>query len=272
MNTLLKTLWFSIAIVVSGTVCGQNNEYIVKSVKGSVEYKLKSTDDWQHVKRLLSLPKASTLNIAAGSELTVYSHSNPQPLRITKQGESRLRTLISEAEKSATVSRGKELLSVFNSKGNKGVTMRSGVSYRGNEDQAFLLPLSKAVKSPATSDKAPISLTLIKDGEGDFDVEISNNSADNLATAIIINVDGKYSALHISGDSSNPGMLDLPAGMKLVIPDCKLIDIEGMKVVALASKDVFNPETLCTVMNGSSQNENENGSDAGAVAVEASIR
>lgn len=150
--------------------------------------------------------------------------------------------------------------------------MRSGVSYRGNEDQAFLLPLSKAVKSPATSDKAPISLTLIKDGEGDFDVEISNNSADNLATAIIINVDGKYSALHISGDSSNPGMLDLPAGMKLVIPDCKLIDIEGMKVVALASKDVFNPETLCTVMNGSSQNENENGSDAGAVAVEASIR
>ncbi|MDE6263618.1 MAG: hypothetical protein K2M11_00585 [Paramuribaculum sp.] len=273
MNTLLKTLWLSITIALAATVSAQNNEYIVKSVKGSVEYKLKSSDDWQPVKRLLSLPKASTLNIAAGAELTVYSQSNPQPLRISKQGESRLRTLIAEAEKSATVSRGKEIISVFNSKGNKGITMRSGTSFRGNEDQEFLLPLSKAVKSPAASGNTPISLTLIKDGEGDFDVEISNNSADNLAAAIIINVGGKYSALHISGDASNPGMLDLPAGMKLMIPDCKIVDIEGMKVVALASKEVFNPETLCTLMNGSNiQSENENGSDAGAVAVEALIR
>lgn len=266
----MKTLWVSIAIILSGAAYAQNNEYIVKSVKGAVEYKLKQTDEWQQVKRLLSLPKASTLNIASGAEITVYSKSNPQPIRITKQGESRLRTLIAEAEKSAAVSRGKEILSVFNSKGNKGVAMRSGTSFRGNEDQAFLLPLSKAVKSPAASDKAPISLTLIKDGEGDFDVEISNNSADAVAAAVIINVGGKYSALHISGDASNPGMLDLPAGMKLVIPDCKLVDIEGMKVVALASKAVFNPDTLCTVLNGSNnQNENENGSDAGAVAVEA---
>lgn len=269
MNTLLKTLWVSIAIILSGAAYAQNNEYIVKSVKGSVEYKLKSPDDWQPVKRLLQLPKSSTLNIASGSEITVYSKSNPQPVRITKQGENKLRALISDAEKSATSGRAKEIAAVFNGTGTQGATMRPGVSYRGNENQSMLLSLSKAVKSPTTSGKAPISLTLIKDSDGDFDVEISNNT-ETLAIAIIINIGGKYSALRISGDASNPGMLDLPAGMKLVIPDCKLVDIEGMKVVALASKAVFNPDTLCTVLNGSNnQNENENGSDAGAVAVEA---
>lgn len=272
MNTLLKTLWLGIAIVLSGAASAQNNEYIVKSIKGSVEYKLKQTDEWQPAKRLLSLPKSSILNIASGAEITVYSQSNPQPLRLAKQGENRLRTLISEAEKSATAGRGKELTEVFKGTGGGGVTMRSGTAFRGNEDQSALLPLSKAVKSPVASGKAPISLTLIKDGEGDFDVEICNNTAEPLATAVIINIGGKYSALQISGDASNPGMLEIPAGNKLVVPDCKLVDIEGMKVIALASKNPFNPETLCTVMNGSSQDENENGSDAGAVAVEATIR
>ncbi len=272
MNTLLKTLWLSIAIVMSVTASAQNNEYIVKSLKGTVEYKKNQNDEWKPAKRLLTLSKSSFLNIAPGSEITVYSQTNPQPIRISKQGESRLRTLISDAEKSATTSRGKEIADVFKGAGGDRMSAHSGVSHRGIDDQAMLLPLSKAVKSPAASGKAPISLTLIKDSEGDFDVEVSNNSADTLATAVIINVGGNYSALHISGDTSNPGLLVIPAGNKLIVPDCKLVDIEGMKVVALASKNVYNPETLCTLMNGSVQDENGIGSDAGAVAVEASIK
>lgn len=272
MNTLVKTLLMSIALMFSAGASAQKAEYIVKELKGSVEYKLKAGDAWQPAKRLLSLPKSAMLNLGAGAEITVYSQANPQPLRITTTGENRLRSLITEAEKKSAESRGTELAHIFKGHSEQSQTMRSGTSYRGPADQTMLSPLSLAVKSPAPFDKAPIALTLVKDNEGDYSVELSNNSDIPLATAVILKIGDRYSALRISDDASDAGMLILPAGIKITVPECTLIAVDGMQAIAVASKEPFSAETLCLLLNSPADTGNDNGPDTGAVAVEASVR
>ncbi len=270
MNTILKTLWLAILLSVATIASAQKSEYIVKDIKGSIDYKLKATDEWKQVKRLTPLSKSAILNFADGSEMTVYSTTNPQPLRIIGAGEKRLRTLITEAETKAAKSRGNELAHILKGQGEQTKTLRSGTSYRGQEDDANLLSLYNALISPDSSGNASITLNLIKDEEGNYNVELTNNSDTDMATAVIINIADTYSALSISDDPTNPGLLILPAGMKLIVPECTVIDIDGMKAFAVASYEEFSPQTLCVLLN-SRKVENNDGPDNGAVAVEGAV-
>lgn len=270
MNLTLKMICLAIMVTISSIASAQKTEYIVKDIKGSVEYKAKASEEWKQVKRLTPLSKSSILNFNNGSEITVYSTTNPQPLRITGTGENRLRTLITDAEAKAAKARGNELAHILKGHGEQTKTMRSGTSYRGQEDDANLLSLYNAVISPSSTGNEPITLNLISDGDGNYNVELTNNSDTDLATAVIINLSDNYSALSISDDPSNQGMLILPAGMKLIVPECTVIDIEGMKAFAVASYEPFSPQTLCVLLN-SRKVENNNGPENGAVAVEGAI-
>lgn len=269
MNKLLKTLLLFVTLALCTSASAQRTEYIVKEVKGSVEYKLKATDDWQPAKRLLSLPKSSILKLADGASITVYTRENPQALRISTAGEHKLRTLITEAEKKATESRGNALTHILNSQNSAGQTVRSGTSYRGAADVSMLASLSEAVKSPLQAGNAPISLRLIKDEEGDYDLELSNNSSDALALAVIVKVNDKYNALNIAGDGS--GILILPEGKSAVVPECKLVGIEGMRVIAIASEEEFSPETLCILLNSPAETKPDHNDATAALAVEVAI-
>ena len=272
MNSFVKVLFLSIMLSITAIASAQKTEYTVHNLKGSVEYKLKQADGWQPVKRLMSLPKSSFLKIADGAELTVYSTSNPQPLRLTLAGENKLRTLINDAEAKSAKTRGSKITQIFNGQGKPGVIMPAGTSYRGQDDDTILVDLYNAMLSPMPVGNAPVSLSLINGGDGDFNVELSNNSDIDLAVAVIINVSGNYSDINISGDPSNMGMLVLPAGVTMIVPECSLIGIEGMKVYAVASPEPFSPETLCVLLNSEARGEKPNGSDSRAVAVEASIK
>lgn len=271
MNTLLKSIVLCIVLAFSGHALAQKSEYIIKDIKGSVEYKAKPTDEWQPAKRLLSLAKSALVKIADGSEMTIYSQSNPQILRIATPGENRLRTLINEAEKKAAEARGGEIAHVFKGHGAQRQAVRSGTSYRGPADKAMLMPLFDAVKAPVSGEKAPIALGLIKDSNGEYDVELANNSDTELAIAVIILIDGRYSALRISDGTGDNGIVTLPAGVKMVIPECKLVAVNGMKAIAVASQEAFSPETLCIVLNSPADKDNGPAGEGGAVAVEASV-
>lgn len=272
MNSFVKMLFLSIMLSISVIASAQKAQYTVHDIKGSVEYKLKQSDDWQPAKRLMSLPKSAILKIDEGAQLTVYSNSNPQPLRLTLAGENKLRTLISNAEAEAAKSRRLKITHILDGHGEPGKIMPAGTSYRGQDDDVILRDLYNAIFSPVSQGKAPVSLSLIKDGNGGFNVELSNSSDLDLAVAVVINVAGNYSDVSISGDASNVGLLVLPAGVSMVVPECTLIDIEGMKVYAVASSDMFSPQTLCVLLNGNVPSEKNNGSESRAVAVEASVK
>lgn len=266
MNRFIKSTIFFMALALATTVCAQRTEYIIKEIKGQVEYRLKATDEWQTAKRLLALPMSSTLKVADGASLTVYSRENPQTLCISTPGENKLRKLVTEAQKRAEESRGNALAHVLKGAGTTGQTVRSGTSYRGAEDASMLVTLSEAVKSPSDPQKAPISLALIKDSEGDYELELSNLSDGPLVMGVIVKVNDRYSAVDISGDSS--GMLVLPAQSRALVPECKLAGIEGMRVIAVASPEAFSPQTLCVMLNGTAEAHDGAGSGAGAIAVE----
>lgn len=276
MNNLKKFLVVMIGLWVATAACAQKTEYIIKNVKGAVEYRLKPSDAWQPVKRLLTLPKSSTVKIGDGAEITVYSESNPQPLRITSTGENKLRTLINEAEKKSAEARGGELAHLLKGTGGSAQTVRSGASYRGPADQGIIPLIAKAVKTPvASTPKTAISLTLVKDEEGDYDVVLSNNSKKDLSVAVIVNTGRKYTALRISDDANNASLLELPAGVSLTIPECKVVGLEGIKAIAVGAEEIFSPETLCVVLNSPAEPENGGNAtekSAAVTAVEASIR
>lgn len=266
----LRSLILILTLTLTFTASAQKNEYIVKEIKGNVEYRLKQTDDWKPVKRLLSIPKSAIIKIAEGGSMTIYSQSNPQTLKINTSGERRLRPLIEEAEKKAAQARGGEIAHVIKGHGEQGQTIRSGTSYRGPADMSELLPITAAVRTATAS--APIGLTLTKDSEGDYGVGLSNDSDTTLVFAVIVNIGGKYSALGISDDPESTKTLLLPAGAVLTVPECILADIEGMQAVAVAAKKPFDPETLCIVLNGQGATVDKDGTDMGAVAVKALVK
>lgn len=273
MNFIAKALCVCFMLTISTIVSAQKTEYIVNEVKGSVEYQQpKSTEGWRPLKRLITLTKASTLNIHDGAEISIYSKTDPQPLRIAIPGQNRLRTLIEEAKAIAAKSRGSKLKDIFKGHGEQALTMQPGVSYRGHEDDENILSLYYAVISPSTSVKSPISLNLLNNGEGGFNVELSNNGDKALATAIIVKIGDTYSPLSISDDPSNTGLLILPKGLSLTVPECTVMDIEGLKAMVVASPIPFSPETLCVLLNSPNKPEKGNGPENGAVAVEASVR
>lgn len=271
MKTLLRSIILCIALTIASIAPAQKTEYIIKEVKGNVEYRLKQADEWKPAKRLLSIPKSSLIKITDGSGMTVYSQSNPQTLKINTPGENRLRTLIDAAEKKAAKTRGGELTHVFKGYGEQVKTLRSGTSYRGMEDMAGLSSIAAAVLTANTSDNASIGITLAKDNEGDYGVELSNNSDTPLVFAVIININGKYNALHISDNPASSSTLVIPAGVNLTLPECTLADIEGMQPIAVASKETFDPETLCLILNSQAAVQNNDGTDIGAVAVKALV-
>lgn len=265
---ILRSFILSLTLALAFATSAQKTEYIIKEVKGNVEYRLKQTDEWKLAKRLLAIPKSSIIKIADGGAMTIYSQSNPQTLTINTSGEHRLRTLIDEAEKKAAQARGGELAHVIKGHGEQGQTLRSGTSYRGPADMSDLIPITAAVKTASAS--ASIGLTLTKDSEGDYGVGLSNDSDTPLVFAVIVNVAGKYSALRISDDPASTKTLLLPAGSSLTVPECTLADIDGMQAVAVAAKESFDPETLCIVLNSPATSEDNGGTDIGAVAVKAS--
>lgn len=274
MNNLLKILIVSVSLSLAIISPAQKVEYIVKGIKGTVEYKMQSTEAWQPVKRLMSLPKSATVKMADGSQLTVYSQSNPQALVISKAGENRLRTLITESEKQAAQSRGQGLTDIFEGGKRDGKTMKSGTGYRGSADKELLQQLTIAVKSPSTDTAgAVVGLSLIKNSEGDFAVELSNVSDIEKAIAVIVDVDGRYSALRISDDPANPYLLTCPAGMRFIVPECTLIGVDNLKAIAVAADEVFDPQILCLLLNA---DEDSTGEDAvknpGIIAVEAVVK
>ncbi|MDE6556246.1 MAG: hypothetical protein K2K55_04710 [Duncaniella sp.] len=271
MKLNLRIFLFLISVIVSCSAGAQKMEYIIKEIKGNVEYRLKPTDDWKPAKRLLSLPKSSLMKIADGSSLTIYSQSNPQTLKINTPGENRLRTLITEAEKRAAKTRGGELAHVIKGHGEPGLTMRSGTSYRGMEYKLGLASIAASVKAAGISGSTPIGIALVKNSDGDYEVNLSNNSGETYMFALLANVGGRYSAIHISDDPQMSTTLVLPEGISLTLPECTLADIDGMQVIALATKNNVDPEALCLILNKTSDETTASEPAADAVAVKAII-
>lgn len=270
MKNYLKYIMIFAAAVFSTCAAAQTTDYIIKSVTGSVEYKLKGADDWKPAKRLLSVPKSSMLRIADGARVAVYSQANPQVLVIDTRGEHRLRTLIDEAEKKAAKSRAGKLADVFAGHSGRDATVRSGTSYRGPADAETLLPLYEAVTSPALSGNAPVALSLVKNSEGDMSVELSNANDKALEFALFVKIGGKYSVVPISGDEADKSTLTIPAGATCVVPDCTLAHVEDMEVVAVASPDTFDPRMLTLILN--SPSEVEKTAAGSAIAVRGVVR
>lgn len=257
-------------LILASTSSAQKNDYIIKEIKGNVEYRLKQTNEWKTAKRLLSIPISSQIRISDDGAMIIYSRSNPQIIKISTAGEHNLRYLLNEAKKKTSRSRGGELVHVFSGLSKQELTLRSATSYRGPADISDLSHIAAAVRTATAS--APISLTLTKDSVGDYRVALSNDSDAPLAFAVIVNVEGKYSALSISNDSISEHILILPAGAALTVPDCTLADIGGMQAVAVATNVIFDPKTLCIMLNSPANKENNDGTDISAVAVKASLR
>lgn len=273
MRTLLKSFVLGTALTLSGIASAQNSEYIVKKVEGSVEYRPKSTSEWQPVKRLQTIMKSSLINIADNGSLTIYSLGNPQILKIDKQGENRLRQLITEAEKKANEARKTKLVDIVKGHEEGKAQLFSGVSDRGMEGMSWLSTFAEAVKTASISGKASIGITLVKDSEGDYGVELKNDSGSALVFAVIIDIDGQYSALRISDDHATPSAIVIPSGASLTLPECSIADIEGMEVIAVAARKYFNPATLCVVLNSPADLEKSDGSNNNSVvAVKATTR
>ena len=273
MKQIVKALCLCLILIFSTTVSAQQKDYTVKKIGGSVEYRQTDKEDWQPLKRLTSISLSSILNIPEGGEVTVYSKAKPQPLRIAIPGQKKLRILIKEAEKMAAEQRHYTISDLYTQSGKK--PMPAGVSYRGKEDDKYLISLYNAVHSPISSANAPLALTLLEyedNGDKGFNVELSNRGENDVYVAVIIKVADTYSALSISGDPENMRLLGLPAGMKLTVPDCIIEDIEGLEAFALASPTPFSPENLCVLLNSPKKPEAGNDSEGGIVAVEASVR
>lgn len=270
MERLFRNIILVLALTVAFTTSAQKTEYIIKEIKGNIEYRLKQGEDWKQAKRLLTLPKSALIKVGDDAVMTIYSQSNPQTLKINTPGENRLRTLIDQAEKKAAQSRGGELAHVLKGHGEQSQTVRSGTSYRGAADVSGLEAIAAAVGAASTG-KAPIGLVLTKVSEGDYAVELSNSGEMPLVCAVLVNVAGRYTALNISDDPASTTTIVLPPGTQFTVPECTLAEIPGMQAIAVGAGESFDAGTLCTVLNRPAGDERSATGYDGLFAVKATI-